>query len=289
MASSAPTSAPPDAPPPAPTGNGQAKTNAPKATLQHLTATFGPPRIILYGVEGWGKTSCGAFAPDAAMFMAKGESGYETLLGAGTVPNIPAVKLDSWPQTMDLLDELAEGDLPYKTLVFDALGGFERLCHEHVCARDFDNVWGERGFASYQKGYDIAVTDWLGLLARLDRLQAKGAAILLLGHSQVKPHKNPLGVDFDRYACSVHNKTWGVTHKWADAVLFGNYITIVDTEKPNSKRGKGIGGTDRILYTVRRDPYDAKNRYQMASEVEIPSDPKLIWSTIWNALRRKDG
>ena len=289
------TTAPPKAPPPPPprAANGhtaaKAAPNGAKVSLGHLEPSFRPPRIILFAVEGWGKTSCGAYAPEPAILMAKGENGYETLLGTGSVPSVPAAKLETWPQTLALLDEFVEADvLPFKTLVLDAMGGFERMCHEHVCNRDFGGEWGDKGFANYQKGYDVAVTDWIALLTRLDRIYEKGAAILMLGHTLVKPFKNPMGADFDRYVCDVHHKTWGPAHKWADAVLFGNYITLVEKDKPNAKKGKGVGGSERILYAERRDAFDAKNRYRMPPEIEIPNDPAAIWTTIIDSISHKE-
>jgi len=252
-------------------------------SLGKLAAEFKPPRIVLNGVEGWGKTSTSAFAPNPAILMAAGETGYETLLGAGLVPQVDAARVESWQQLLDTLDALAE-NCPYQVLAFDALGGFERLCHEHVCRRDFNGDWGEKGFSSYQKGYDVAVTDWLTFLSKLDRIRERGVTMLLLGHVQIRPFKNPLGEDYDRYVADVHHKTWGVTHKWADAILFGQFRTVLDDM--GGARPKGIGGTDRVLYCQRRDAFDAKNRYGMPDELEVPNDPKLVWPTIWNAITR---
>ncbi|HUW30150.1 MAG TPA: AAA family ATPase [Planctomycetota bacterium] len=187
---------------------------------------------------------------------------------------------------MDFLDQLALVSSPtHQVLAFDALGGIERLCHERVCERDFNGDWGEKGFTSYQKGYDVAVTDWLQLLQRLDRIRSQGITILMLGHVQVRPFRNPLGEDYDRYVSDVHHKTWGVTHKWADAVLFGTFRTIVVAKK--GERAKGIGGADRVLYCERRDAYDAKNRYGMPAELDIPGDPSQTWPTIWSAIRKE--
>jgi len=257
-------------------------------SLGKLKGEFKPPRIVLNAVEGWGKTSCAAYAPALALLMAKGETGYETLLGAGLVPQVDTAYVESWPALLAFVNKMAEVEKPnHKVLAFDALGGFERLCHEHVCSRDFKSVWGEKGFSSYQKGYDLAVTDWLMLLAGLDRLRARGVTILMLGHVQIRPFKNPLGEDFDRYVANIHHKTWGVTHKWADAVLFGNFRTVLDTLTPGA-RPKGIGGTDRVLYCERRDAYDAKNRYNLPAQLDIPDDPNRIWPTIWDAITKKE-
>ncbi len=278
-------SAPPSPPPPAAAGETTKAVNVPK--LGTSEPKFQPPRIVINGVEGWGKTTLAAMAPKPGIYMARGESGYETLLGVKAVPNIPNDTVEDWAGLMVALDELIAGEtMPYKTLAFDAMGGFERLCHEHVCVRDFHGDLGERGFAAYQKGYDVSVTDWLGFLARLDKIRARGVMILLLSHSQVRPFRNPMGEDFDRYTADVHHKTWSVTHKWADAVLFANFIIIPD--KSASGKTKGIGGSDRIIYTQRRDAFDAKNRYAMEPELDIPDDPKGMWPALWAALTGKE-
>jgi len=268
----------------------QPKPQAKIPTISKADVKFLPPKLALNCVEGWGKTSCGAYAPKPAILMARGETGYLTLLGAGLVPSVPKALIESWQSLLALLNDLLTKEkLPYKTLVFDAIGGFERLCHEFVCYRDFKGDWGEKGFTSYQQGYEVAVSDWLQMLALLDRIRTKGIIILLLGHTQIRPFKNPMGPDFDRYIADIHHKTWAVTHKWVDAALFGTYLTVVDqVSKGKNPKGKGIGGTQRILYTERRDSFDAKNRYAMASEIDIPNDPSQIWSTIWQNIYRKE-
>jgi hypothetical protein len=256
--------------------------------LGRLDAHPLPPRIILNAVEGWGKTSCLAFAPAPAILMARGESGYRTLRDAGSVPDVDAMTVESWPELLATLDSLiADTGLPYKTLGLDAMGGFERMCHEIVCSRDFGGEWGEKGFGSYQKGYDVAVTDWLQLLYRLDKIHQRGVMIMMLSHSQIRPFKNPVGPDYDKFAADIHPKTWGVTSKWADAVLFGQFRTIVDKVDKKGVKGKGIGGSDRVIYCEHRDAFDAKNRFGMPEEIDIPSDPMQIWATIEAAIRHK--
>jgi len=257
--------------------------------LKKLKPVFAPPRILLNAVEGWGKTTMGAYAPEPAFLMAQGETGYETLLGSNLVPSVGAARIDGWGDLLNVVPTLTS----YKTVVLDALGGFERLCHEFICARDFENDWGERGFTAYQKGYDVAITEWLKLLAGLDKLRDTGVVIVILSHCRIKTFKNPLGADYDRYVSDVHDKTWAVTGKWSDAILFGNFFSAVETErskKPEAlKKGKGIGGAERVIYTERRDAFDAKNRYGMTETIDIPNDSTAVWSTIWNEItNRKD-
>lgn len=282
MTTTAPPATPPSRPPPtrpAPFNPTQSRPVAAVPSFQTLSPTATGERFILMAVEGWGKTSVAAQAPGAAIIMARGETGYETLLNHSRVPSIPAAKADTWDGLLALLDQIATNPGEIKNLALDAMGGLERLCHEHVCARDFGGDWGERGFGSFQKGYDVSVTDWLGLLNRLDRIRETGVNIWLLSHVQVRSFKNPAGADFDRFEAACHAKTWGVTHKWADAVLFANFRTILNKEK-GEQRQKGIGGTDRVVYAERRDAFDAKNRHGMPPEIDIPGDPSEAYQLI---------
>lgn len=244
-----------------------------------------PPRIVLNCVEGFGKTTTGAFAPNPAILMSRGESGYATLRKAGLVPDCDCVELAAWDDVLAQVDDLADPADPHGAVVLDALGGFERLCHEYVCRRDFGGNWGETGFSSFQRGPEVAVPEWLQLLQRLDKVRAvKGIPVLILSHSKVKSFKNPLGPDFDRYIADCHEKTWGVTHKWADAVLFGTYITVTQEDR-KTKRTKGIGGTERIIHTERSDGFDAKNRYGMPPSLAVPNDPSAMWATVYGATQ----
>ena len=244
--------------------------------------------MIFMATEGFGKTTFAAYAPDCAILMARGETGYATLRGSGRVPDRDAVVIDEWTGLLALLDQIADmPEIPYKYLALDALGGFERLCHEHVCKRDFGDNWGEKGFMSFAKGPDSAVTDWLHLIHRLDKIHARGIGIIALSHCRVKPYKNPLGPDFDRYMADIHEKTWAVTHKWADAALFGSFRSIVDRVNEKSNKGKGIGGADRVVYTERRDAFDAKNRYGLPEEIDLPNDPTASFQTIIDLITKK--
>lgn len=277
-----PPKAPPAMPPPAHRQEPVATGPTPQlAMAQPLSLA---PKMVLLGVEGWGKSSCAAFMSQPAILMAREETGYLTLLGRQLVPQCLATTIEDWQGLLALLDDLlGRQELPMQTLVLDALGGFERMCHEHVCRRDFNGDWGEKGFMSFHKGFEVAVGEWLKLIQRLEALHRRGVIVMLLGHVQSKPFNNPLGENYDRLVCDVHHKTWAPTHRFADAVLFGTYITIVDKK---GGRAKGIGGADRILYCTRRDAFDAKNRYGMPDAIQIPHDPAQIWTTIHHYIQR---
>lgn len=260
------------------------KTSANGGTVEMRTDGAAPRglRIVLNAVEGWGKTSLAAYGPEPAILMAHGETGYETLLAHDRVPRVPRATVASWEGLLAFVRE-QNGECPYQLLALDAMGGMERLCHAHVCTRDFKGDWGEKGFMGYQRGYEVAVADWLQLLQALDALATEGMHVLLLGHVQVRPFKNPLGDDYDRFVGDLHPKTAAPTFRWADAVLFGTFRTILD-DSHGKARPKGIGGQDRVLFTEHHDAYDAKNRLGMPAEIKVPNDPTRLWQTITDAI-----
>ena len=135
-----------------------------------------PSRLIIHGVEGVGKTSIAANAPNPIFLMARGETGLETLIDSGRLEEVP-----HFPESMNFsdvigaLEWLRDNDHEYKTVVIDTLNGLERLCHEFVCKRDFANDWGSRGFTSYMTGFEISLADWRLLLNLLDEIREKRA------------------------------------------------------------------------------------------------------------------
>lgn len=240
--------------------------------------------VVLNAVEGWGKTTMGATAPGSAIVMAGGETGYLTLLDRGLVPERPVFEADHWVALLDQLDVLIRDPGDIRLLVLDALSGLEHLCHSHVCATHYGGDWGEKGFTGFKRGFDVSVSELVKMVSRLDQLKAANVNVLMLSHSFIRPFKNPLGPDFDRYVADVHQKTWGLIHKAADVVLFGNFFTVVDTDTKTAKKGKGVGGTVRVLYTERRDAFDAKNRLGLPETIDIPNDATKAWPTLQQHL-----
>lgn len=247
-----------------------------------------PSRVILPGVEGIGKTSIACYAPKPIFLMAEGETGLETLIDSGRVPQTPHFpELHCWEDTFSALDQLLTAKHEYKTLVLDTLNGFERLCHEYTCKTMYGGKWGKDGFTSYQQGYDTALAFWREFLAKLDELRRKcGMLVLALTHVKVSPFRNPEGADYDRYQPDLHHKTWSLCHKWADMVLFANYYTVVDEDGP---RAKAAGGKIRRLWTERTAAYDAKNRHGLPEYISMGTSGQEAWDNLVTAIKTAKG
>lgn len=237
-----------------------------------------PGRYALYGPEGWGKTSFGAYAPKPIFIQTKGETGLETLIDSGQLPETPHIpgEVDSWGKLLEVIAWLVSSKHDYKTLVIDTLDGAEQLCFEQVMATQYDGKLEK--FMAFHKGYDTSPRTWRQLLIALDKLRAaKKMSILALAHSKIVKKRNPEGEDWSAYTPNMHEKMWAVTKEWTDAILFGNFSLLV------SKEGKSSGGTIRTIYTQHTPMYDAKNRYGLPEEIDCGSSPQEAWNNFMAA------
>lgn len=228
--------------------------------------------------------------PKPIFLQSKGETGLETLIDAGRLPQTPHFpELQTWDDTLQAVRILKDQEHDYKTLVIDTVNGLERLCHEHVCRRDFGGAWDDKGFLGYMRGFEVSLADWRELLVALDELrESKRMRIIGLCHTKVSTFKNPEGPDYDRYVPDMHAKTWSLTHKWADVVLCGLFSTTVATQKGGEqllKKGKGTGGQTRIIYTERSAAYDAKNRLGLPFEIEMGDSAKSSYDAFIEAVK----
>lgn len=250
-----------------------------------------PNRYVLHAVEGWGKTSFGAQAPKPIFIQTRQETGLETLIDNGRLPEVPHFpEAMAWDTLTSAIATLTVEDHDYKTLVIDTLNGAERLCHEHVCARDFSNDWTDKGFEGYKRGYEVSLADWREFLSSLDRLRSeRRMAIMCLCHTKIETFKNPTGPDYDRFQGALYKSTAALTNQWADVVLFGNFDVSVGAVQENKKtgvqKGKGRGGKTRIMYCEQDASMVAKNRLGLPAEIDMGDSPAQAWANFVAAIK----
>jgi hypothetical protein len=274
-----------------PTANRSTRSVAPiqsKIDFGSLITTRGnslPNRYIIYAGEGWGKSSLGAQMPKPIFVQTRGETGLETLIDAGRIGETPHFpETQDWGALIGIVQWLRDSAHDHRTLVIDTLNGAERLLHEMVCARDYGNDWGERGFGAYQKGYEVSLADFNLLLSSLDALRSeKRMSIVWLAHRRVVTFKNPAGADYDLYQPDIHKTTWGAASKWADVILFGDMEVIVETEK-KAKKGKGIAQS-RIIRCESSPAWVAKNRIGLPPEIEAGNSAEEAWANYTAAVK----
>ena len=224
------------------------------------------PRIMMIGVEGVGKSTAGASMPNPVFIC--GESGLVGPQFADT----PSFTPENWGEILQFADELIQDTQGFKTLVIDTLDWVEPMLYAWVCQKANHKNIEDFG---YGKGYVVAQQEARNLLARLDRLNAKGMNILLLCHSQIKTVNNPTGDNYDHFESKVNAKISGIFREWCDCVLFAQFDMYT---KKDGMRAKAFGGDGRIVQTTHSAAWDAKNRYGLP-EV-MPLDMAAIMEAI---------
>ena len=133
----------------------------------------------------------------------------------------------------------------------------------------------------YGKGYTEALPMWRDFLDTLDRLRAKGMAVILIAHSEIKRFDAPDSDPFDRYGIKLHKGASALVQEWADVIGFAQFeTTIKKTESGfGAVKTRGIGTGRRLLHVVEKPAYVAKNRYGM--DDTIPLD----WTALVTAIQ----
>lgn len=235
--------------------------SARRMTLSSVRKTLerGPEKVFLYGIEGVGKTTFAAGAPNPIFLAA--EDGIRNLDPVPESFPMPS----SFQDVLDAVSELTTAEHGYQTLVIDTIDYIDGLIRDEVCRR---NGWSAEDFDAYGRGLKVTPDEHRRLIAAVDRLVAtRGMNVVVLAHARTKNFKNPAGADYLRYEPNLAGEMAPALWKyWAEAVLFGTHEAFVQVAKggsddPALKRGKGVSTGRRVVYTEWNAAYDAKNRY----------------------------
>lgn len=241
-------------------------------TLESIqrTDTIRPPRILIYGPGGIGKTTFAAGAPDPVFLFT------EDGAGALKVNAFPIVQ--SMDDVMAAIATLYQEEHGFQTLVLDSIDHLEPHIWRAVCQeRSVENIED----IGYGKGYVMALDHWHTILDGLEALRReRGMSIILIGHADVKRYDNPTTDSYDRYQPKLDRRALELVIEDMDAVLFANLETRVKVEDlgfGNQKR-RGIETGRRILHTSEKPAFRAKNRYGLPAELD------LSWASFSAAL-----
>lgn len=222
-----------------------------------------PPRIVIHGKGGVGKTTFGASIPNCVLMP------VEDGVGALQVATLPQPR--SYNDVMSQLEELGERDHQYRALVIDTIDKIEPLIWDHTCLQEPGRVkkdsiesWG------YGKGYVMADRYWLEFFHTLDGLRAKGLTIVVLSHNETKTVADPELGPFDMVQPKLHRRGCSLLYEWADLV---GYLTLeratADVGEGRTVRTSATTGR-RLLHCHDTGAFVAKNRYRLTTSIVIP-------------------
>lgn len=220
-----------------------------------------PPRILLYGPEGIGKSTVAAQAPGVIFIP--------------TEDGLDQIDCDMFPLSQTYSDfekylgQLVSETHQYQTVAIDSLDWLERLIWRHICKQyGVDSIEKvEKGFG---KGYAFAMTYWHKIVEGLRILrEQKKMNILLIAHNKVEDFSDP-ETTFKRFSPRLHKHAIALLCEWCDCVLLA-------TRELGAQRGDR--GGERIVRTSGSSSCVAKNRYG------LPDTLPMKWDVIYKAIK----
>ena len=215
-----------------------------------------PYKVIVYGVEGIGKTTFASQFPDPLFIDTE-----------GSTARMDVARLDkpsSWAHLADMVNFVIR-EKPCQTLIIDTADWAEDLCTEYVISSGGEKIKSIEDYG-YGKGYTILAEQFGRFLNKLTEVTNAGIHVVLTAHAMMRKFEQPdeMGA-YDRWELKLEKKVAPLVKEWADMILFANYKTMV-IEDSKTKTKKGTGG-QRIMYTTHHPAWDAKNRDGLPEEL----------------------
>ncbi|HNX25796.1 MAG TPA: ATP-binding protein [Phycisphaerae bacterium] len=235
-----------------------------------------PPRLMVYGIEGIGKSTLASQAPKAIFIPT--EDGLDQI----ACDSFPLAK--SFADVESAIGALVMEDHDYQSVVVDSADWLERLIWDKLC-EDYGVDSIEKVDGGYARGYTHALTCWRRIIDGMETLRLKrDMCVIILAHAKVETFADPEHTAYDRYSPRLHKHANALLCEWLDAILFATRKIITKSEDAGFNKtrtiasGLGKNGGDRILRCVGSPACVAKNRYS------LPGELPLAWQPLFDGI-----
>ena len=226
-----------------------------------------PPKIILYGRNGIGK-SCFAFKAPKPIFIDLDENIYELPCVSNKTLGVP---IRTYEDLIGFMATLFNQDHEFQTLVIDSLSSLEKLIIQKVLKDS--NVSSLAAF-QYGQGYMRMMPLWDQFLQKLKSLWShKKMIIIMTAHFKEKREEKLTTASYMQYQINLYEKASELLRNWCSAVLFADdEIELKDEAIEFGRKISRVSKSTRVLYTDGGTTFLAKNTYNLPAKIDLNWD-----------------
>ena len=227
-------------------------------------------KLVLYGVEGIGKSTFASQAPDPLFIDTEGSTKDLDVRRIDPAPK-------TWMELVNYVMEIRNSNVQVcQTLVIDTADWAERMCIRHVCDKAQKNGIEDWG---YGKGYTYVYEEFGKLLNVLTDIVNKGTNVIILAHAVLKKFEQPDETgSYDRYTLKLNDtpKTSiaNMVKEWADRLSRHWRVMNFLLERPE------------LRYRLPSQPRSFTEVVDMITRTELRNWMKS-GITDWRSLRRR--
>jgi len=218
-----------------------------------------PPRIVIYGGHGIGKSTLAARFPNPIFIST--EDGLANI-DTTSFPRATNIK-----EVEENIRTLIKEDHEFQTLVLDSVDWLvEPLINDYI-----ESSYEAKDLA-YGKGNMLVAEEFRKILQGFDVLRMrKGMTIVIIAHATVVKFENPTTEPYDQYRPKLPNRCNALLQEWCDIMAFAAFKIIIKKTDTgfNQTSTRGVTTGDRLLHLVESPAYIAKNRYNAPEAIPM--------------------
>lgn len=271
-------------------------------------ATPQAPVITIVGFPGVGKSTLAAMFPNPIFIQAENASTVFETWDEDKQPSFmselpqPHAKRQIKPSEVLLaqLRELHTDEHPFKTVIIDTITAMNTLFETEVVEFDPNGATniGEAA-GGFHKGFLVSAGMHAKIRSACEHLRRKGIAVVFLAHTGVAKMKNrPEAGEYTAYTIDMPEKARQIYIGSSDAVFYLKSRDFVMGHEENrkgqtTKYGRVTNTGERVLICSSDGTIgyiDAKNRYSMPEELDVPkgTNPIIEMIPFFNANTKAD-
>jgi hypothetical protein len=235
-----------------------------------------PPRILIYGFPGTGKTTFASCFPDPIFLdlergiMPRDDKKIMTYVPNG-ISSIAKANTHHvmYTQVVSFLSYLAVADHNYKTLVIDSLDRLEEIITDDTLDTNGWRYVNEPGFG---KGQDAVFRSYKIILELIDKINQRGMAIIAIAHAGTVKIEHPVLPSYDKIGLQINKKAAAWFIENSDIIGYCDIKVYVSAEKSGGiiAKNKAVSAGERVLLTGPQPTLETKNRMFAKLPEEIP-------------------